>query len=132
VVISGGEPDANPDAVRETTSLEKLIGEVRGWSALQADWDGEGARAPIPASIKQAASFACLLTTEQGELVEPMLHPSGRAGLYWNEPGLYADLEFFGDGRVAYYIERGGEKHKGVVNFDSKEMPPVFDTLLLA
>ena len=56
------------------------------------------------------------------ELPEPMLLGSGHAGLFWKTDKLYADLEFLGDGRIAYFIEYEGEgKHKGVVKFDSEK-----------
>lgn len=119
------EPD------RPTTSREKLIGELRRWGLLNENWDGEGAALPVASSLKEAVSFVRLLD-EIDALPEPMLHASGHAGLFWKDNGLYADIEFLGDGRVAYYIERQGDKHKGVLNFDSKKMPAVFPALLRA
>ena len=113
---------------RATTPAEHAIGEFRRWSQLGADWDGEGASAPVQSSLREASAFACLLADER--IVEPMLHASGRAGLYFRTAALYADIEFLGDGRAAYYVERNGDKHKGVVNFDKKEMPAVFESLL--
>ncbi len=118
---------------RPTTTAEKVIGEIRGWRSLPADWDGEGAAVPVAASLEEAVSFVSLLSPHNISIPEPMLLSSGRAGLYWNDGGMYADLEFTGDGRVTYYIEHStGGKHKGVVPFDSDSMPPVFSTLLLA
>ena len=78
--------------------------------------------------VVSAAAFAGLLS--DGSVVEPMLHASGHAGLYFRTATLYADIEFLGNGRAAYFVECSGDKHKGVVNFDSKQMPPVFSTLL--
>jgi len=119
-------------ADRATTHLEEAIGEIRQWALLTNNWDGEGAGPPIDSSLQEATSFICALPS-QGMVPEPMLHPSGRAGLYWNDATLYADLEFTGNGEIVYYIERRGEgKHKGVVNFDGKKMPLVFTTLLRA
>jgi hypothetical protein len=114
---------------RETSPKEKLLGEIRRWALLKADWDGESASVPIFSSIKDAVSFARLLNTDLS-LPEPMLHSSGRVGLFWKDTNSYADLEFIGDGRIAYYIEQHGDKHKGVLKFDSKTMPPVFTALL--
>lgn len=112
---------------RLTTQQEKLIGEIRSCSLLSADWDGEGAVAPLAQSIKEAVSFVRVL----GDVVlpEPMLLASGRVSLYWNEGELYADIEFLGDGRIAYFIKRNGDKHKGVLAFDSQKMPAVFPAL---
>ncbi len=116
------------DLDRETTSCEEMGGEIRGWSLLEANWDGEGAVKPSSASMKEAVSFVRLL----GEipLPEPMILASGHAALYWNDGALYADLEFLGDGRIAYFIKCHGDKHKGVLAFNSEEMPVVFQALI--
>lgn len=119
----------NLAAARQTSPVEKLVGEMRRWSLLSADWDSEGACAPILSSVRQAETFVRLLNNTI-PLPEPMLHANGRTGLYWNDGQLYADLEFLEDGRMAYFIERNGDKHKGVLKFDSSEMPSVFSTLL--
>lgn len=115
---------------RLTTQNEKLIGEIRSWSLLDADWDGEGAIAPSAQSIKEAVSFVRLIGDVA--LPEPMLLASGHIALYRNESDIYADIEFLGDGRIAYFIKRNGDKHKGVLSFDSQEMPAVFPALLSA
>jgi hypothetical protein len=131
VVLPGAE--AVEQVGRPTTPREHLIGEFRRWRVLPANWDGERADAPVRESLTAAAAFACLLPeSTETVLPEPMLHASGRAGLFWERTGLYADLEFLPKGRVAYYIERNGDKHKGVVNFNSHQLPTVFATLLTA
>lgn len=122
-VVLLGESD------RPTTLREKLIGEIRSWALLKEDWDGERAPIPLTSSLKEAVAFARLLG-EGDVLPEPMLFASGRAGLFWDQKKLYADLEFLGDGRISYFIERQGDKHKGVLKFDSKEMPVVLPALL--
>lgn len=115
---------------RLTTQNEILIGEIRGWNLLGADWDGEGGDAPSSRSINEAVSFVHVL----GDVVlpEPQLLASGRVSLFWNDGNRYAEIEFLGDGRIAYYIKRNGDKHKGVLAFDSKKMPDVFPVLLSA
>lgn len=118
-------------ASRQTSPVERLVGEIRRWNLLSSDWDGEGACAPNLDTVRQAEAFVRILNSKMA-LPEPMLHATGRAGLYWKEGQLYADLEFLGDGRMAYFIERNGDKHKGVLNFDSNAMPSVFSTLLQA
>jgi hypothetical protein len=114
---------------RLTTQQEKLIGEIRNWSLLGPDWDAEGAQAPSAQSIKDAVSFCRLL---DADLLEPMLLASGNVSLYKNESDLYADIEFLGYGRIAYFIKRNGDKHKGVLKFDSNKMPAVFSALFSA
>ena len=102
---------------------------LRRWALLNENWDGEGAGAPIPASLQDAVAFVGLLKTDDAP-PEPMLNATGRAGLYWKDAGLYADIEFLGDGRLAYYVERNGDKHKGVLSFDAKYIPTVLSVLL--
>lgn len=116
-------------SIRETTLQEKIIGEIRSWNLLESDWDGEGSSKPSGQSIEEAVSFVNLLSDE---IIppEPMLLSSGHIALFWNEADLYADIEFLGDSRIAYFIKKVGEKHKGVLEFDSQKMPAVFPVLL--
>lgn len=119
------------ESVRATTDREKAIGEIRKWSLLGTNWDGEGGLAPVATSLKAAESFACVWP-EGHESFETMLFPSGHAGLLWDTPKLYADLKFLENGQVAYFIKRNEDRHKGTVAFNGKEMPSVFAALLLA
>lgn len=119
------------ELARPTTSNESIIGEIREWGLLEADWDGEGAVLPSTQSMKEAVSFVRLLDDEIMP-PEPMLLASGHAALYWNANNLYADIEFLGDARISYFIKRSEDKHKGVLTFDSEKMPAVFSTLLKA
>lgn len=116
---------------RETSEYERVVGELRSWRMLGANWDGEGAAAPNDRSIREAVGFVGLLATGV-RLPEPMLHASGNAGLFWKNESDYADLEFLGDGQLAYYVERDQGKHKGVVKFDQRKVPPVLEALLSA
>lgn len=129
-MFSADADNATLDSGRETTAREYAIGEIRGWASLPANWDGEAAAAPNLRSLKEASTFLCLLEHD-GPMPDPMLLASGRAGLYWNDGSLYADLEFTGDGWITYYIEQLGKgKHKGAVVFDGNGLPPVFSALL--
>jgi hypothetical protein len=116
-------------AERETTEREHAIAELRRWRALAANWDGEGAAMPVASSLKAASAFACALNNDH-LAPQPMLHTSGLAGLYWKTESLYADLEFLADGRVAYYVERGNDRHKGVVAFDGSNIPQPLEVFL--
>jgi hypothetical protein len=120
---------ANQDTTRATTTTEKIAGEFRRWRVLGSNWDGENATAPVDASFADAVSFVRLLN-DTVLLPDPMMLASGRAGLFWQKDDLYADLEFLGAKQVAYYIERGKDKHKGVIHFDSTKMPVMFESLL--
>jgi hypothetical protein len=116
--------------IRPTTVPEQVMGEIRSLGLLKANWDGEGAFTPSTKSIEEAVSFIRLMSDE-ALLPEPTLQVSGNVSLFWNEHGLYADIEFLGDNRVAYFIKTNEDKHKGVISFDSKQMPAVFPAIFL-
>lgn len=115
---------------RSTTDYEKIIGEIRSWILFENGWDGEGARQPSENSIKDAVSFMHLIR-ESVELPEPMLHANGNVSLYWNDKGFYADLEFLGNERIAYFIKtKNDDRHKGTLSFNSIEVPAVLSILI--
>jgi len=116
------------DTNRPTTPLESLIGEIREWNLLEADWDGEGAQAPSQASIRCATEFIRLFD-QTISLPEPMLLNSGNISLLWSAPELYADLEFLPDRRIAYFVKKSADKHKGVLAFEAT-MSPVLKALI--
>lgn len=116
---------------RQTSAAEKVVGELRRWAGLSVDWDGEGAMAPNGSSIGAASKFIQSLPDDVG-VAEPMLHANGLAGLFWHDENLYADLEFLGDGRIAYFVKNNDDRHKGVVRFDEQMVPQVLHTLLAA
>jgi hypothetical protein len=133
VTVSTAPAEARAPAGQQSdraTLARNIIEKIERWALIESNWDNEGAAAPIISSLKEAATFVNLLGKNY-LLPEPMLLASGHASLYWNEAGLYADLEFLGDGRVAYFVEhRGKGRHKGVVILDSRKMPSVFQALL--
>lgn len=122
-------PQPFAETERKTTEHEKIAGAIREWALLSSNWDGEGASKPNQRSLREATIFLHLLDRGM-PIPEPMLLASGHASLFWHDVNLYAELEFLGDGHIAYFIERSGDKHKGVLKFDSKNMPPVFQALL--
>lgn len=115
---------------RVTTNKEKLIGELRSINLLDENWDGQGSSKPIPSAIKDAVSFARNLD-EKFFLPETMIHENGRVSLYWNTQDFYADIEFLGDKRVAYFIKENENRHKGMCKVSrNEEMPAVLKILL--
>lgn len=111
-----------------TLAQNYTINEFKSYLEMKANWDGEGASTPLADSIERAIKFVRLLP-ETIAIPEPMLHASGYAGLFWSDNGLYADLEFIDNDRIAYFISYK-DTNKGVVDFNKEEIPPVFETLL--
>jgi len=107
-----------------------LIAEVEGWIELGSNWDGEGAHAPDPSSLRAVQQFVRLMD-DAFVLPDAMLLPSGRAGLYWQIETQKADLEFFGDEKISYFVDRSPEgRHRGVVAFDQERIPAVLAAIL--
>jgi len=125
------------EATRETSLQEHLIAQLRAWEGRAANWDGDGAARPDLVSLRAASNFICALDRD-ARMPHPMLNDNGRAGLFWEDEHLYADLEFLENGSIAYYIERVGEqgapadRHKGVVAFDGQTIPAAIVPLLQA
>lgn len=133
VIVAGGDGNTHAATAlaRETSEQEHLIAVFRAWEALGPNWDGEGAKVPNITSLRAASAFVCAMDRDS-LMPEPMLHDSGRAGLFWQSANLYADLEFLESGSIAYYVERGADRHKGVAAFDGRNLPDVFARLLAA
>jgi hypothetical protein len=117
------------EASRATTANELLIGEIRQYTLLGSNWDGEDSDAPGLESVGDAVNFARLMDASM-ETLEPMLLATGNVSLYVNKPDYYAEVEFLGGQRLAYFIKTVEGRHKGVVDFNSKKMPAVLKTLL--
>lgn len=117
------------DIARSTTDMEKVIGELREWAFLKNNWDGEDGKAPSVDSIKEAVAFIRLMN-RNAEMPDPNLLASGHVSLFWNSQNFYAEIEFLGDNRVAYFIKNNEDKHKGIISFGSEKMPSVFTTLV--
>lgn len=121
----------NSSVSRETTEQEKLVGELRRYVFLDENWDGEGAMKPNTSSLSSAVAFSRLID-EHLQMPEPLMNANGLAGLYWKNNVLYAELSFLSDGRIAYFIQRKNDKHKGILDFEKKAMPDLFQVLLAA
>lgn len=121
----------NVQKARPTTDRERVIATLRSYLALKEDWDGEGASAPRPASVRAASEFARALSDS---VMSPaaMLHASGNASLLWDEDDFYGEVEFLDAGRAAYYFETNSGKHKGVAQLPSIEVPEFLSSLLPA
>lgn len=115
--------------LRETTSLESNVGEIRSWALWSMGWDGEGALAPNQRSITQSVAFVRLIDS-LAEVPEPMLLASGNVAVYWKRESYYFELEFHGDKGVSYFAENDSGRHKGMVKFDENEIPLVLKAIL--
>ena len=121
---------------RQTTPIEIAVSQLRKWRHLKENYDGERARAPDMASLIDAESFV-RAWLDLSLTPEPMLFANGRAGLFWDERGVYADLEFHGEGRLSYLVKIAGanqgqasETHRGVMQLHADRAPEIIAKLM--
>lgn len=121
----------SPIGTRVTSDHERSIAAIRSWSILEPNWDGEGAVAPSEKSLRVATEFICNLDRKKLAPVE-MLHANGRIGLLWDEEeeGLYGEIEFVSDQRIAYFFQTSKGKHKGELEYSGGEISEVFNALI--
>jgi hypothetical protein len=96
--------------------IEKIVDELLSWELYEENWDGEGAVKPCKHSISLAIEF---LKAMPQTIVypEPMLNANGHAGLFWDIENFYADIEFYEDDRITYFIKHSDkDQYRGVVN----------------
>lgn len=128
-VFTDGSCLEQSSTTRETSEQEHIIATLRNWESFKANWDHEEAKAPNLGSLRAASAFVCALDRDFA-MPAPMLHDTGHAGLFWESDRFYADLEFLESGSIAYYIESGNDRHKGVVAFDRRKIPEALEPLL--
>jgi len=109
---------------------QKLIEKIKNYSSLNFNWDGEGSEKIEQNSILSAINFIELMPNDK-PIPEDMAFANGQVGLFWELENLYADLEFYSDHRITYFIEKNkNQKFRGFVLFDQKEFPELFKSLL--
>lgn len=117
-------------AYRATTPAEIAAGEIRSWVTLPDNWDGEGSAAPNQISAAQAVDFVLMLG-DDFVAPKPQLLDNGNASLFWSEGAVIADLEFYPDGTITYYIESAEYGiHKGATRARKTNLPPPLAVLL--
>ncbi len=87
-----------------TYRLAALKNELRLYTNLPANWDGQGGIAPSRKAANEALAFLDLLPPDI-LLPKPMVEGDGELSLYWRREGKYLELGFLGDGHVDYYGE---------------------------
>lgn len=120
----------NEDIMILPPNKEHIVSQLLvGWKYDTSNWDNDGASPICTKSIQMAIDFVCLLE-DDSTMPEPMFHSSGTVGLFWEDQGLYADLEFFDYGSIAYYIDINSNKFKGMSEFNTFIHSSVFGALL--
>ncbi|MDE0101794.1 MAG: hypothetical protein OXN89_05390 [Bryobacterales bacterium] len=94
-------------ATRDRLSKEEadLRAEIQAYASLTDNWDGEGAAAPPAQAVRDAIEF--LGGRPDGiPLPLPEVASIGDVGIYWDEDGIFAEVQFGGDQAYSYYAQR--------------------------
>lgn len=99
--------DVSTLATRDRLSKEEadLRAEIQAYTSLTDNWDGEGAAAPPAQAVRDAIAF--LGGRPDGiPLPLPEVASIGDVGIYWDEDGIFAEVQFGGDRAYSYYAQR--------------------------
>ena len=99
--------DVSALATRGRLSKEEadLRAEIQAYANLTDNWDGEGAAAPPAQAVRDAIEF--LGGRPDGiPLPLPEVASIGDVGIYWDEDGIFAEVQFGGDKAYSYYAQR--------------------------
>lgn len=92
----------------EETKVDIEVRRLLALASLPENWDGAGSAQASPESAKQAHAFLRALDPN-GPIPKTTLHANGNALLIFG-PDPYAEIEFFGDGRISYYAQAGNRQ----------------------
>jgi len=106
-----------------------LINKLRLLQRYEYGWDGRAAAGANTASFEDACSFAPLIG---GAIAPPeeSIHANGNAVLVFEGPGLFASLQFTGNGTIAAYVRRGIDEWDGEVPYDRESVPSVLGDMI--
>ena len=94
-------------AVRRHLSKDemRLREELGSYAELTDNWNGEGGVAPPKEAVRDVISFLDA-RPDDVRLPLPEVASVGDVGIYWDEDGIFAEVQFGGDRRYSFYAER--------------------------
>ena len=99
--------DVSALAARNRLSKEEagLREEIQAYASLTDNWDGDGATAPAAQAVQDAIEF---LNGRPHRIPLPLPEVAsiGDVGIYWDEDGIFAEVQFGGDQAYSYYAQR--------------------------
>lgn len=118
-----GIPSAS-NVTSDETAADRAVSQLLNLGYLEDDWDGEGAAAPNPASIRDAHRFLRSLDAD-GIMPMSTLHANGNALLVFDRQDAYAEIEFLGAGEISYFARLGSARlySEDGETFDGRTIP---------
>jgi len=117
-----GSDESPVNELSALTEADEIVAELCRFEQLTDDWDGNGAARPIVDSLRQARRFIRALHPRSA-LPMPALHADGHTALLLRHSDSYAELEFLGDNKIGYYVQRGGREWGDEIYFDGGTLP---------
>ena len=112
VVVS---PPPKPSMVHNVSTLvfrghlsreeADLRAEIQAYANLTHNWDGEDAAVPSEQAVQDAIAFLDG-RPDSIPLPLPEVASIGDVGVYWDEDGIFAEVQFGGDQAYSYYAHR--------------------------
>ncbi|MBF0437546.1 MAG: hypothetical protein HQL93_00350 [Magnetococcales bacterium] len=106
------------------TPLQKLVGEIASYQDMSKGWDGYNGEPIRHDVVSDVLNFLDVFPfkQEKKELDLPIPAPSGdgEMGLYWRKGQAFAEVSFFGDGKISFYAVNDGID---LESFDDCEIP---------
>jgi len=108
-----------------TYRLGNIKNELRRYTSLPENWDGEGSIAPPRKAASDAIAFLDLLPPNVS-LPKPMVEADGELALYWKSQDCYLEIGFKGDDTVDYFGENeaSGTELMNAEQFDGTHVNP--------
>lgn len=101
-IRSSARYDVSDDPVARRDLLEK----IRAFSSYEENWDGYGGKAASSEAVRDVSAFVRQLSMDVPQ-PDPQLSGDGEISLIWDLENLFIDVGFYGDGRMAYYVNTG-------------------------
>lgn len=102
-----------PPATSQATdkNFDLLISKLADFLKLTPGWDTEESVPPSVESIEDTLSFIKRLRVLNFPYPQPMLSTEGQIGLFWDESGVFIDIEIEGNNKISYFAkDTNGEK----------------------
>jgi len=104
--LDAASTDANKTSreAQATLPMDKVIGRLRSYKELGANWNGYGGQPPSGRAVEDAVNFLRMLG-HIPKLPKTMVGGSGEVGLFWETLKTYVEVGFRGDGTFGFLVD---------------------------
>lgn len=99
-------------------NFDILISKLADFLTLSPGWDTEESIPPSIESIEDTLSFIKKLREHNFPFPQPMLSTEGQIGLFWDEYGVFIDIEIEGSNKISYFAKDSNGQKIGADDID--------------